>query len=56
MKNIPSDLTPLRRSFIQYLALHRKAERTIHANACLPIDKSVSSTSWPGSVTKIQTN
>ena len=34
------DLTPLRRSFIQYLALHRKAERTIHANACLPIEVS----------------
>ncbi len=31
MKNIHCNSTPLRQSFIQYLTLHRKAERTIHA-------------------------
>ena len=31
MKNIPSDPTPLRQSFIHYLTLHRKAGRTVNA-------------------------
>ncbi len=31
MKNIHSNPTPLRQKFIEYLTLHRKAERTVHA-------------------------
>lgn len=31
MKNIHSNPSPLRQKFIQYLTLHKKAERTVHA-------------------------
>ena len=31
MKNIHSNPTPLRQKFIEYLTLHRKAVRTVHA-------------------------
>ena len=31
MNNLSAASTPLRRQFIEYLTLHRKAERTVHA-------------------------